>query len=72
MTDPIKTDHKSTLLHRLAGWWRSRRSAPADASNSVRAAAASMNEAKARTLAGKWPRAANPLDQRLDQLKWNS
>jgi len=68
MTDPIKTDHKSSLLGRLAGWWHSRHNQRAHASNSVRTVDAIINEAKPRILAGKWPRAANPLHQRLEQL----
>jgi hypothetical protein len=68
MTDPINIDHKSSLLNRLAGWWRSRCIPRAGASNSVRVADAIMNEAKPRVLAGKWPRAVNPFDLRLEQL----
>ena len=64
----IKNDHKFSLLSRLAGWWRSPRNQRASVPNSVRTGDADLNEAKPRTLAGKWPCAGNPLDQRLKQL----
>jgi hypothetical protein len=56
----INTDHKTSLLSRLAAWWRSR--CNRRAVDPVRLADASGNEAEPRTLAGKWPHAANPLD----------
>jgi len=62
---PIKSDHNSSLLSRLAGWWRSRRSVRTDASNSARVA---VEAAAPRVLAGKWPSAVNPFEQRLEQL----
>jgi hypothetical protein len=64
----IKNDHKRSLLSRLAAWWRSRRSAVAFGDGEAAACDARVNEAKPRTLAGKWPRAANLLDQKLKQL----
>jgi len=59
----INTDHKASLLRRLAAWWRSR--CNPRAVDPVRVAGASGNEAGPRTLAGKWPRATNPLDLEL-------
>ena len=68
MTDPLNTDHKGSLLSRLAEWWRSR--CNPRAVDPVRVADASGNEAEPRTLAGKWPRAANPLDlERLNAFR---
>jgi hypothetical protein len=64
MTDPIKTDHRSSLLRRIAGWWRSAHVAD-DGEAAERDAG--VNKAQPRTLAGKWPAAANPL--RLGHLR---
>jgi hypothetical protein len=62
----INNDQKTSLLGRLAGWWRSRCSSRAI--DPVRVADPGGNEAKPHTLAGKWPGATNPLDQRLERL----
>ena len=59
----ISNDHKTSLLIRLAGWWRSR--CNPHAVDPVRVADTGGNEAAPRTLAGKWPRATNPLDLEL-------
>jgi hypothetical protein len=69
MTEPINVCHRSSVLRRVASWWRSRRDPRFDSSSSVHVAddgeAAApdggVNEAKPRTLAGKWPDAANSL-----------
>jgi hypothetical protein len=63
----IKADHKSSLLTRVTAWWRSRRSLRHEAACDV-----GLNEPKSRTLAGKWPGAADPLARRLEQLKRGS
>jgi hypothetical protein len=71
----INADHKGSLLSRLAGWWRLRRNPRADGSRPVRVAGDAesaerpANQAKLRVLAGKWPGPADPLGQRLEQLK---
>jgi hypothetical protein len=67
----INKVHKSSLLRRLAGWWRSRCSPRVRASVSVRVAdageaaarGANASDSKPGVLAGKWPRAANSIDQ---------
>ena len=60
----IKADHKSSLLTRVAAWWRAQRSPHYEAACDV-----GLNEPKSRTLAGKWPGAVDPLARRLEQLK---
>jgi hypothetical protein len=69
MTKPSNS-HRNSVLHRLAGWWRSRCNPRFGGPSSVHVADegeaaarrnASLNEAKPRTLAGKWPDAANSL-----------
>jgi len=68
ITMTINTDHKTSLLSRLAAWWRSR--CNPRAVDPVRVADASGNEAEPRTLAGKWPRATNPFDlERLNAFR---
>jgi len=62
----INTGQKRSLLSRLAGWWRSR--CNPQAGESVPVGDAGVNVPKLHTLAGKWPSAVNPLDQRLEQL----
>jgi hypothetical protein len=64
MTDTIKADHKTSLLCRLAGWWRSAHVAD---NGGAAERDVGVNEAKPRTLAGKWPAAATPL--RLGHLR---
>jgi hypothetical protein len=55
----INADHKSSLLSRPAGWC-SRYGPRVDDSVHV-AAAACLNEAEPRPLAGRWPHAVTPL-----------
>jgi len=62
----ISNDQRTSPLSRFAGWWRSR--CNPHAVDPVRVADAGGNEAEPRTLAGKWPRATNLLDQRLERL----
>jgi hypothetical protein len=71
----IKADRKSSLLTRVAAWWRSRRSPHADSlrvSNQETARDVGSNEPKSRPLAGKWPGAGDPLARMLEQLKRGS
>jgi len=63
----IKADHKSSLLTRVAAWWSSWRSPRHEAARDV-----GLNEPKSRTLAGKWPGAADPMARMLEQLKRGS
>ena len=71
----INADQKGSLLSRLTGWWRLRRKPSADGSRPVRVAGDAesaerlANQAKLRVLAGKWPGPADPLGQRVEQLK---
>jgi len=63
----IEADRKSSLLTRIAAWWRSQCSLHHEATCDV-----GLNEPKSRTLAGKWPGAADPMARMLEQLKRGS
>jgi hypothetical protein len=66
MRDKINTDRKSSLLSRLADFWRSQLTASGRPPNNIESAAGKpkVREPKSRVLAGKWP-GANQLHESL-------